>query len=133
MSAWGTGPFENEAAAGYAYEVVQDGPFALAEAFDVALDPDHEDLAAEEGHRAVAAAETLAAVLTGDTSALTDAALRDWVQGADPTELAHLRGHALEALDRVTGPGSELAGLWEDSEDADAWQRDILRLRAALI
>ena len=132
MSAWGTGPFENEAAADYAREVVQDGPFALAEALDVALDPDNDYLEAEEGHRAVAAAEILAAILTGDTSALTDAALRAWVQGTDPTELTHLREHALEALDRVTDPGSELPELWEDSEDADAWRGDIQRLRAAL-
>lgn len=132
MSAWGVGPFQNEAAAEYAAEIVQDGAYALAEAFDVALDPDNDYLEAEEGHRAVAAAETLAAVLTGDTSALTDAALRAWVQGTDPTELTHLREHALEALDRVTGPGSELPDLWEDSEDADAWQGDIQRLRAAL-
>lgn len=132
MSAWGVGPFQNEAAAEYAAEIVQDGAYALAEAFDVALDPDNDHLEAEEGHRAVAAAETLAAVLTGDTSALTDAALRAWVQNADPAELDHLRGHALEALERVLGPGSELPDLWEDSEDADAWREDIQRLRAAL-
>ncbi|MCD0166002.1 DUF4259 domain-containing protein [Deinococcus sp. 12RED42] len=132
MSAWGVGPFQNEAAAEYAAEIVQDGAYALAEAFDVALDPDNDYLEAEEGHRAVAAAETLAAVLTGDTAALTDAALRAWVQNTDPAEVAHLRPHAMEALDRVLGPGSELPDLWEDSEDADAWREDIQRLRAAL-
>ena len=132
MTAWGVGPFQNETAAEYAAEIVQDGAYALAEAFDVALDPDNDYLEAEEGHRAVAAAETLAAVLTGDTSALTDAALRAWVQNADPAELTHLRPHAMEALERVLGPGSELPDLWEDSEDADAWQGDIQRLRAAL-
>ncbi|AWT35733.1 hypothetical protein GCM10008956_05620 [Deinococcus arenae] len=132
MSAWGVGPFQNEAAAGYAAEIVQDGAYALAEAFDVALDPDNDYLEAEEGHRAVAAAETLAAVLTGDTSALTDAALRAWVQNTDAAELSHLRPHAMEALERVLGPGSELPDLWEDSEDADAWREDIQRLRAAL-
>lgn len=132
MSAWGVGPFQNEAAAEYAAEIAQDGAYALAEAFDVALDPDNDYLEAEEGHRAVAAAETLTAVLTGDTSALTDAALRAWVQNADAAELTHLRGDAMEALERVLGPGSELPDLWEDSEDADAWREDIQRLRAAL-
>ena len=48
------------------------------------------------------------------------------------TDLTHLRGHAMEALERVLGPGSELPDLWEDSEDADAWREDIQRLRAAL-
>ena len=44
MSAWGVGPFQNETAAEYAAEIVQDGAYALAEAFDVALDPDNDYL-----------------------------------------------------------------------------------------
>ena len=91
MNLWGTGPFENEVGAAFAGEVAQDGAFALAEAFDVALDPDTDFLAAEEGWRTLAAAEVLAAVLTDDTSRLTDAGLRAWVAGADRAELAGLR------------------------------------------
>ncbi|PTA69382.1 DUF4259 domain-containing protein [Deinococcus arcticus] len=132
MTVWGTGSFENEHAAAFAAEVVQDGAFALAEAFDVALDPDNDLLDAEEGHRALAAAEILAAVLTADTASLTDAGLRAWVQSASAAELAHLRPTALEALDRVLGPGSELPDLWEESEAADAWREDVQRLRAEL-
>ncbi|UBV43674.1 DUF4259 domain-containing protein [Deinococcus taeanensis] len=132
MNAWGTGPFENESAAAFIQEVLQDGAFALAEAFDVALDPDNDWLGAEEGHRAIAAAEILAAVLTGDTTALTDAALRSWVQGTDPAELAPLRDLATGAVDRVLSPSSELPDLWEESETADTWRADVERLRVAL-
>ncbi|GGL83856.1 hypothetical protein GCM10010840_22060 [Deinococcus aerolatus] len=82
MDIWGTGPFENEAGAAFADEVVQDGAFALAEAFDVALDPDTDFLAAEEGWRTLAAAEILAAALDGDTLNLVSARLRVWVQEA---------------------------------------------------
>ncbi|MVN89086.1 DUF4259 domain-containing protein [Deinococcus sp. HMF7620] len=132
MTVWGTGSFENEYAAEFAREVVQDGAFALAEAFDVALDPDNEYLEAEEGHRALAAAEVLAAVLTGDTRSLTDAGLRAWAQAADLADLTHLRQLALEAVERVLGPGSELPDLWEEGEDADTWRGDVGRLRAEL-
>ncbi|MBZ9749445.1 DUF4259 domain-containing protein [Deinococcus sp. HMF7604] len=132
MTVWGTGSFENEHAAEFAREVVQDGAFALAEAFDVALDPDNEYLEAEEGHRALAAAEVLAAVLTGDTRSLTDAGLRAWAQAADPADLTYLRPLALEAVERVLGPGSELPDLWEEGEDADTWRGDVGRLRAEL-
>ncbi|SMB92093.1 DUF4259 domain-containing protein [Deinococcus hopiensis] len=131
MNIWGTGSFENEVGAAFAEEVVQDGAFALAEAFDVALDPDTEFLAAEEGHRTLAAAEILAAVLTGDTSSLTGAALRAWVAGVDAAELAGLRESALEAVMRALGPESELPELWE-GEDAEAWRADVERLRAEL-
>lgn len=132
MNLWGTGPFENEVGAAFAQEVVQDGAFALAEAFDVALDPDGDFLAAEEGWRALAAAEVLAAALTGETAGLADAGLRAWVAGADPAALEPLREPAQEALARVLAPGSELPDQWESSEDADAWLTNVERLRSAL-
>lgn len=132
MNVWGTGSFENEVGAAFAQEVVQDGAFALAEAFDVALDPDTGFLAAEEGHRVLAAAELLVAALTGETGGITDAPLRAWVASANLTELEPLRELARAALERVLGPESELPDLWADRQDAGAWQTDVERLRAAL-
>ncbi|WP_019584738.1 DUF4259 domain-containing protein [Deinococcus apachensis] len=132
MNLWGTGPFENEVGAAFAGEVVQDGAFALAEAFDVALDPDTEFLAAEEGHRTLAAAEVLAAVLTGETAGITDAALRAWIAEADPDALQPLRETAREAVGRVLAPDSELPDLWAESEDGEAWRADVQRLLDAL-
>lgn len=132
MNIWGTGPFQNEVGAAFAQEVAQDGAFALAEAFDVALDPDSDFLAAEEGWRALAATEVLAAALTGDTASITDAGLRAWVAGVNPSELEPLRDLALEAVIRVLGPDSELPDLWAEREDAEAWEADVERLRAAL-
>lgn len=132
MNIWGTGPFENEVGAAFAQEVVQDGAFALAEAFDVALDPDTDFLAAEEGWRTLAAAEVLVAVLTGETAGMTDAALRAWVAEADPVRLELLRETAREAVARVLAPDSELPDLWAESEDAEAWRADVRRLLDAL-
>ncbi|BDP41542.1 hypothetical protein DAETH_15110 [Deinococcus aetherius] len=132
MNVWGIGSFENEVGAAFAEEVVQDGAVALAEAFDVALDPDTDFLAAEEGHRALAAAEVLVAGLTGDTGQITDAGLRAWLAGAHPADLEPLRDVGRAAVERVIGEGSELPDLWEDEEDAWAWRADVVRLLAAL-
>lgn len=132
MKIWGIGAFDNEIGQEFGKEVIQDGQFALQEAFEVALDPDTDFLAPEEGHRALAAAELLGCVLAGDTSRLTDAGLRVWAQQADRAEFAPLRGLAQEALARVLGPDSELPELWEDGEDAAAWRAEVQRLRQAL-
>lgn len=123
---------ENEAGAAFADEVVQDGAFALAEAFDVALDPDTDFLAAEEGHRTLAAAEILAAVLDGETQNIVSARLRSWVQEADALDLAPLRDVARDALERVLGPDSELPDLWADSAESDEWLNGVQTLRARL-
>ncbi|CAM3845671.1 DUF4259 domain-containing protein [Deinococcus frigens] len=123
---------ENEAGAAFADEVVQDGAFALAEAFDVALDPDTDFLAAEEGHRTLAAAEILAAVLDGETGNIVSARLRSWVQEADVLDLAPLRDVARDAVERVLGPDSELPDLWADQSDADEWLSGVQTLRSRL-
>lgn len=129
MNVWGVGAFDNDSGKAFMQEVVEDGAFALREAFEVVLDPDLDWVEAEEGWRTLAAAEILSAVLGQDTARLTDAALRAWVAQADPAELAPLRPLAGEALERVLGPGSELPDLWEDEEDLQAWEAEIERLR----
>lgn len=132
MNLWGTGPFDNDSGKAFIDEVLQDGDYALAEAFDVVLDADMDFIEAEEGQRVMAAAEILNAALTGDTSRLVDAELRGWVQGADAPALASLKTSARNALARVMGEQSDLPGLWEDGEDAEVWLGEAQRLRQAL-
>lgn len=132
MEPWGTGSFENDAAAAFVKEVLEDGPAALEEALEVVLDPDLSELEAEEGARAVAAAEIVQAHLSGDTAGITDAGLRAWLAEQSEDDLADLRDLAIEALDRVQGPGSELPELWAESDDHAEWQADLQRLRAGL-
>ena len=132
MDTWGTGSFENDAATAFIREVIEDGTPALEEAFEVALDPDTTELEAEEGARAVAAAEIVRAQLSGDSEAISDVGLRAWLAELDPEELLELRPLALEALERVLGPGSELTLAWEDAQDAGEWRQGVERLRAAL-
>lgn len=132
MAIWGYGSFDNDSARDFTVEVVQDGEVALREAFEVVLDLDVDYVEVEEGARALAAAEILAVVLMGDTSKITDAGLRDWVQNADQTSLANLRELASEALGRVLAPDSELPEQWQDTADSGAWLSDVQRLRSTL-
>lgn len=132
MDTWGTGSFENESAADFIREVLEDGPAALEEALEVALDPDAEELEAEEGARALAAAEIVLAQLSGDSQQVPDAELRAWLQGGEAEDPEQLRELAAEAVDRVMGPGSELPQLWQESADYADWLAGVQRLRAGL-
>lgn len=132
MNTWGTGSFENESATEFIKEVLEDGPVALEEAFEVTLDPDAAELEAEEGARALAAAEIVLAQLSADSEAVTDPALRAWLDDLGDGDLSELRELALESLDRVLAPGSELPELWQDSPDSAEWRAGVRQLRAGL-
>lgn len=134
MKIWGAAPLENEIGAAFALEVVQDGSIALAEAFELVLDPDQQDILAEEAWRALAATELLVAILTNHTQALIDAKVRIWVQqqAKDSLEYAQWRATALQVLEHITSDHSELPQLWEDPEEAQSWHEEIKRLQLAL-
>ncbi len=132
MNTWGTAAFDNDAAKLFIQEVLEDGAFALQEAFEVVLDPDTDFVAEDEGARAVAAAEVLAAHLTGDLEPIFDAALRDWLENLESGELEPMRELAGEALERVAGPDSDLPDAWTDTEDGEVWFGNVARLREVL-
>lgn len=134
MKIWGTAPLENEIGAAFALEVIQDGPAALAEAFEIVLDPDQDNLAAEEAWRALAATELLVAILNNHTQALIDAKVRVWVQQQAETsiEYAQWRSIALKAIDQIISDQSELPQLWEIPEEQEHWNKEIERLQMAL-
>lgn len=132
MNTWGSAAFDNDAAKMFIQEVLEDGGFALQEAFEVVLDPDTDFVAEEEGARVVAAAEILAAHLTGDTITIFDAALRKWLTGLKANELEPMRGLASEALSCVVAPDSDLPDFWTNTEDGEVWFGNVERLREVL-
>ncbi|PNY82633.1 DUF4259 domain-containing protein [Deinococcus koreensis] len=133
MGTWGTGSFENDSAADFIKEVVEDGAVALREALEIVLDPELDDVEAEEGARAIAAAEIVAAALSGDMKYISDDDLQSWIEERDASELTGHRELALEAVERVIGPASELPELWEESDDQAGWLAEVQRLRSALV
>lgn len=132
MNTWGTAAFDNDAAKMFVQEVLEDGAFALQEAWEVVLDPDTDFVAEEEGARAVAAAEILAAHISGDTATIFDAALRDWLGSLEAGELEPMRELASESLERVAGPNSDLPEFWAEAEDGEVWTGNVARLREVL-
>ncbi|AFZ68797.1 DUF4259 domain-containing protein [Deinococcus peraridilitoris] len=127
---WGVQPFENDDAQTFLAEVLEDGPVAIEEAIDVALDAE-DDLQAPEGARAVAALALLGAILTGNGEGLP-ADLRAWVTQFPPETLESLRAPALTVLELVDGETSELRERWQDAEGYLAWQSSLNTLRARL-
>lgn len=126
MGAWGTGPFDNDDAGDWVFELEDDGPPAVRAALDVAPHPSAEVAAA-----AVAAATVVALALgvPSESSAEVD----DWLAGADAAALEELRGlapAAAAALQQVLD-GSELAELY-DEVGADEWRDGLVGLEASL-
>src|SRR5689334_554379 len=129
MGTWGTGPFDNDAAADFLDLLNDTGPSAAAEvvrqAFDQAATSDY--LPYDDAAAAVAAA----AVIAYATGAHGPDALADLVE-APPTPTPELRQHAARALDRVLADNSELRDLWADANQLDSVARELHTLREIL-
>lgn len=132
MGAWGTGPFENDDAADWAYE--------LEEADD--LDPARRALAATmdtggyleplEGACAVAAAAVVAATFDGDVRGLPDE-VGEWVDRHPDTATRGDARLAMDALERVLSEDSELRNLWGESPQGADWAQHIEMLAHRLV
>ena len=132
MGAWGAGPFDNDDAADWAYEVEEAADLEPArQALSATLDTDGY-LEVPEGACAVAAAALVAATFDGDVRGFPTEVV-EWIgdhPDAASREDARL---AVDALDRVTSEESELRSLWADGRDGPAWGRAVELLRARLV
>ncbi len=132
MGAWGTGTFDNDDAADWAYELDEATDLLPArEALAATMDSDGY-LEIPEGALAVAAATVVAASFDGDLRGIPDD-VGAWI---DDHPDAASRGDArlaLDALDRVMSEDSELRALWGDSPAGPAWVDTIERLRRRLV
>ncbi len=127
MGAWGTGMFDNDDAADWAYELDEAVDLTpVREALAAATDGDGY-LERPEGACAVAAAAVLAATFDGDLRGLPER-VGEWVDGQPGTSTTGDARLALDALVRVISEDSELAELWRDSPDAAEWAQGIERL-----
>ncbi|PYE56654.1 DUF4259 domain-containing protein [Deinococcus yavapaiensis] len=131
MAAWGTGVFENDEATRYLAEVLNDGPVAVWEALEIAVDED-DFLEVPEGMRAVAAAELVAVYVTGDWSRVPME--RRAALSSLPLQVSDdLRSLALDALERVTAANSDVRDLWAaEGDDFGAWLADVEDVRRRL-
>lgn len=128
MGAWGSGPFENDDAGDWVYDLEgADDMSLIHDALDVA---GAAYLDAGEGAVAVAAATVVAAGLGLRRDGLSDevtAWLDDHSRLVQPADAAL----AVRALERVLAERSEIAELWDEAGDA-SWRASIRALQADL-
>lgn len=137
MGAWGAGSFENDDAADWAGDLVDDGSADMVREVlaTAARCPADDYLEAPDGANAIAAAEVVAAASRrpAESNAYSEKALA-WAE-AHP-EVAGNKALALDALDRVVGANSELSELWfeggSESEEGKQWSAAVSNLRARL-
>lgn len=136
MGTWAEGPFDNDDAADWSLEFED-----ADEASGLRLIEDALNEAAgtgagvylqyDAGARAVAAAELVAHIAGQPTleSPYNEVALR-WATRVSAHARPSLAGLAAQAVTRVTGPGSELAGLWDEA--GPSWRTSMTELEARL-
>lgn len=136
MGAWGHEPFSNDDAMDWLNEMLDaedDEP--LIEALgEVAGAEPGEYLDADLGSIALAAAALVAALGGYDDGHLPED-LTEWIDDQDEEVVQELHAKhapvARAAVARVR-VDSELAELWEESDDAQAWHKSVDALEAAL-
>jgi hypothetical protein len=120
MGAWGFGPFENDDAGDWLYEL-EESPDAsvILTALSQVAESGEEYLEAPEACNALAAAEIVAA-LNGHPLADLPENASAWVDEHEEIVSADLIPPALAAIERVRKQ-SELKELWDESKDAAKW------------
>jgi len=129
VGAWGTGPFDNDDAADWVYELEESERISAVLA---ALEPIGPEgyLEAPTCSIALAAAEVVAALNSQPLAALPPEVVA-WVR-KNPVEVTdELLGLALMAIHRIETK-SELKELWDESADADSWSRTVEDLKRRL-
>ncbi|MGW4382706.1 DUF4259 domain-containing protein [Kitasatospora sp. NPDC004531] len=132
MGTWDIGPFDNDDAADFAGELDATDPEEREALIRAVLTNDgtgeFDDLDGDDGARIVAAAALVASQCPGGTPVTT-------AHGPEqplPRFAPELRRLALDALAGVLTDDSELAELWDESDEGPAWRSEVERLRAVL-
>jgi hypothetical protein len=122
MGAWGPREFDNDAANDWLDEIrdTDDLVDACRDALQGALDEDYLD--ADPASAAIAAAAVVAAIHDGNRGSVPDV-VRITGFAVDSS----MRRLALRAIAAASATDSELASLWEDTDDAD-WRATLQAL-----
>jgi hypothetical protein len=128
VGTWGAGPFDNDDASDWTYELAPDGDVSVVDdALRAATADGQPD--APTCQAAIAAAEVVAAGLGRPVASIPEE-VAEWVAAnADVAWSAHVPA-ALAALDRIVA-GSELKVLWAESDES-SWRASGEDLRARL-
>ena len=129
MGTWGSGPFDNDDAGDWTYQLTPDADvqvieFALA-AVEAGGDPD-----ATTCQVAIAAAEVVAAGVGQPCTSLPDD-VEVWVEAHRDLPWSALASQAVRSIARIA-IGSELRDLWAESSDDEDWGAELQDLQRRL-
>jgi hypothetical protein len=130
MGAWGIGSFENDDALDWVGGIEGFDGLSMVRAKLKQVADQEAYLEAPDACQAIAAAEVVAAV-AGQPCASPPEAVVQMIE-VQVTILQADRDLARQALDRVLGESSELAELWAESDESDAWKAAMAELRGRL-
>ena len=127
MGAEGVGSFENDDAMDFVSDLEESGWKPIGQALKSAERRGY--LEAPAAARAIAAAEVIAATLGHPPSSIP----RIEIHGATPklSQVLQLKDRALRSLNRIR-TASELAELWKDAGDSEAWELTLDDVEARL-
>ena len=120
MGAWNFGPFDNDDAGDWLYELEKSADTSvIADALHRVTNIGDEYLEAPDCSSAIAAAEVIAALRGHPVSDFPDNA-KQWVDAHRALDAAALVPVAVAALQRIR-TNSELKELWDESPEAPKW------------
>lgn len=120
MGAWGTGVYDNDDAADWSADLASDGLSAIQVALAGVAEAGY--IEAPDGAMAIAAADVVARLQSGGGERSSYCAeVVSWVDQNPLRPTAELVATARAAIGWVRGDGSELAELWAESDELDAW------------
>ncbi|MFW2335686.1 DUF4259 domain-containing protein [Ilumatobacter sp.] len=131
VGAWGTGVYDNDAAADWTADLALDGLSAVRAALVGVAEAGY--IEAPEGAAAVAAADVVARLRSGggERSAYC-ADVVSWVDQNPSKPSVELVAAARAAIGSVRGDGSELAELWAESDEFEAWHTTLDEVQGRL-
>jgi hypothetical protein len=131
MGTWSTDSFGNDTACDWSYELEETKDLELIRAtVQNALQVGEDYLEAPTAEEAIAAIEVIARLKGswGERNSYTEAADK-WVKAHAQRVPPELVSAAIETLDRILTPPSELLELWQDSEEFEAWKSAVADLK----
>lgn len=133
MGTWAFHSFANDDASDLIGDLVEGADLSPVQESIKRVQTTEGYLEAPEAQKGIAACEVVALVL-GHASAASQAEeeLTAWVARVKPSVEAAVVSQAVQVVDRVLAPDSELRELWEESDEFNDWEEDIRALRARL-
>lgn len=134
MGAWGVGNFDNDTACDWGCQLEKTNDISLIEAtIQEILNVDKDNLDVDLACEGLAAIETIARLMGKkcQQTAYSEAVDR-WVQHQTLKVSETLKANALKAIDRILARESELAELWEESDDYQEWVATVTLLKTKI-